>query len=451
MKGWSGLAGSRSTSPVVKYLLLGVAVAVVAAVGLAVFYSPWSSKAPPAPRGSETPSGSPHASPRGSGPASEGGWFALPLVARSAVTPSAAPSATSEPLPTGTPTLPSRTAASAEGTAMPTSTKPTTPTKPPTPTPTPTPTPVDFEAVRQQLQAEGKALAHVKIGFHLGPGGNARGLGDYLTGLADAGVPAVIKSADAYGVCAEALRASPNHVTVFRMSGGDLELPNYDLPPEAAAEEHWARIVEALPPEFDKRTWIEVMNEPDKERADWLGRCSHRLAELALRDGYRFAAFGWSSGEPEPEHWRTPGIRAFLSLAAQHPDRIAVALHEYSYSVDDIANQYPSLVGRFQTLFQICDELGIKRPTVLITEWGWESTKVPPVEEAMEDIAWASRLYGAYPNVRGAALWYLGPGYADIADRAQRLIAPLRYYAWGDYFVIEPDQTPTDPRLFAPD
>jgi hypothetical protein len=322
--------------------------------------------------------------------------------------------------------------------------------EPKEPTLTPTPEPVDFDAVRQELEAEGKELAYVKIGFHGGPGGNARGLGEYLGGLARVGVPAVIKSVDAYGVCYEALQANPENVTVFRMTGGNLELPDYNLDPVMAADQHWARIVEALPPEFDQRTWLEVMNEPDKARADWLGTFARRTGELALRDGYRLAAFGWSSGEPEPEHWRTPGMRGYLSLAAEHPDRLAVALHEYSYDVGNIANQYPSLVGRFQDLFLACDEMGIARPTVLITEWGWEAEKVPDVGQAMEDIAWASALYAAYPQVRGAAVWYLGSGYGGIANDAQRLILPMWYYAWGEYFAVEPGQAPRDPGVFAP-
>jgi hypothetical protein len=322
--------------------------------------------------------------------------------------------------------------------------------EPSRPTLTPTPTPVDFGAVRQQLRAEGRDLAYVKVGLHAGPGGNARGLGEYLEALASVGVPVMIKSVDNYGVCLQALTESPDNVTVFRMTGGDLELPGYDLPPEAAADQHWARILAALPQDFDQSTWLEVMNEPDKSRADWLGHFAYRIAELALRDGYRFAAFGWSSGEPEPEHWQTPGMTAFLTLASQHPEQLAVAVHEYSYSVDDIANGYPDLVGRFQALFRICDESGIARPTVFVTEWGWEAERVPSVEQAMDDIAWASELYAAYPEVRGAALWYLGGGYGDIADRAQRLILPLRYYAWSEYFVIEPDQKPTDPAQFGP-
>ncbi|MFW6115830.1 MAG: hypothetical protein ACOC7Y_02085 [Chloroflexota bacterium] len=322
------------------------------------------------------------------------------------------------------------------------------PTLTPAPSPTPTPAPLDFAALRQELEAEGKALAHVKIGFHAGPGGNSRGLGDYMRGLAGAGVPAMIKSADAYGVCAEALEISPEHITVFRMTGGYLELPEYDLPPEVAAEVHWERVMRALPPEFDRRTWLEVMNEPDKARADWLGRCAHRLGELALQDGYRLAAFGWSSGEPEPEDWTTPGMLAFLRLAAQHPDRLAVALHEYSYDVDDIDNLYPSLIGRFQKLFEVCDARGLDRPTVLITEWGWEYQQVPSVGQAMEDIAWATRLYGAYPEVRGAAIWYLGSGFGGVADRAQRLILPVWMYAWSEYFVVDPDVRGVDVERF---
>lgn len=345
----------------------------------------------------------------------------LPLVAR--MVPSPSPSAT--PLPSLTPS-------------------------PKPPTPTPTPTPVDFDAVRDRLRTEGKDLAYVKIGFHAGPGGSARGLGRYLRALADAGVPAVIKSTDSYGVCAQALRENPNNVTVFRLTGGDLELPNYDLPAEAAARRHWARILDALPPDFDRRTWLEVMNEPDKERADWLGRFAYHIAQFALRDGYRFAGFSWSSGEPEPEDWESSGILAFLQLASRHPERLAVALHEYSYDVDDIGYGYPELVGRFQTLFRICDQHGIPRPTVLITEWGWEYQTVPSVTQAMDDIAWASELYAAYPQVRGAAIWYLGAGYGSIANQAQRLITPLRYYALGEYFVIQPGQKPTDPNRFQP-
>jgi len=324
----------------------------------------------------------------------------------------------------------------------------------PDPLPPPVPmtgtTPLNWPAIRAGLQAQGQDLAFVKIGFHLGVGGNAVGFGAYLDTLALDGVPVMVKSVDNFGVCADALAANPDNVVVFRKTGA-LELPNYDLPPEQSAVQHWSNIKAALPTEFDKRTWLEVMNEPDKDRSDWLGTFAYHIGQQMLSEGYRFAAFGWSSGEPEPEHWTTPGMLQFLHLAAANPDRIAVAVHEYSYTVNDIAEGYPYLVGRFQDLFRICDEHGIPRPTVLITEWGWEYNHVPAVvDDAMDDIAWASWLYAAYPQVKGAAIWYLGGGFGGIADEAQRLIAPVLDYAQTSYFVIEPGQGRVAPELFQP-
>ena len=310
--------------------------------------------------------------------------------------------------------------------------------------------PLDLNGIRADLQAAGKDLALVKVGFHVGPGGNRQGFGDYLAQLATAGVPAVVKSADDYGAIVEALNANPDNITIFRMTGGDLELPEYKNPAEEEAAIHWTRIMAALPPEFDQSTWLEVLNEPNKEKSDWLGTFAYHTALLALQNGYRFAAFGWSAGEPEPEHWETAGMLQFLRLASQHPDEIAVALHEYSLSVDDIGAGYPFMVGRFQALFQACDKHSIPRPTVLITEWGWDAFHVPDVAQSMEDIAWASWLYAAYPQVKSAAIWYLGGGFLGIADQAQKLIAPVRDYALSHYFAIEPGQGRIDPDPFNP-
>ncbi|MEM9776327.1 MAG: hypothetical protein AAF902_17255, partial [Chloroflexota bacterium] len=62
-------------------------------------------------------------------------------------------------------------------------------------------------------------------------------------------------------------------------------------------------------------------------------------------------------------------------------------------------------------------------------EWGWEYRDVPDVNLAMEHIDWASRLYAPYPEVKGAAIWYLGPGYGDIDNQAQKLIMPVMAYS----------------------
>jgi hypothetical protein len=118
------------------------------------------------------------------------------------------------------------------------------------------------------------------------------------------------------------------------------------------------------------------------------------------------------------------------------------------------------MVGRFQKLFAICDKHKIPRPTVLITEWGWEYDNIPgggketvDIDEAMEDIRWAAQLYAAYPQVKGASIWYLGEGvqFGSIHDQAQQLIAPVNDYSLSNHFIIHPGQFPIVESMFVPD
>lgn len=331
----------------------------------------------------------------------------------------------------------------------------------PSPEPLPPPLPltgtppIDFTAVRQALLAEGYGLAFNKIGFHTGVGGNITGLYDTMAALDAAGVPIVLKSADnaqpLYIAQQLMQQSGVPHVLIFRRTGPQYDVPDYNLPPAVAAQQHWALHKAAWPPELDPSlVWIETVNEVDKNRADWLGAFALETAQLALADGYKWAAFGWSSGEPEPHHWESPQMLAFLRLAGSHPNRLAVALHEYSFDTADIGRWYPHLVGRFQALFSVCDRHQVQRPTVLITEWGWQATEVPEPEIAMQHIQWAAWLYAAYPQVRGAAIWYLGGNFGNIADQAQLLIAPVRDYSLSHYFAYTPGQGGIDPGLFAP-
>ncbi|MCC6606120.1 MAG: hypothetical protein IT327_23135 [Anaerolineae bacterium] len=334
---------------------------------------------------------------------------------------------------------------------------------PPTETASPTPIPtVDFTAVRTELAAQGLALSPVKMGFHTGIGGNSTGLEQWMRALDAAGIPFFLKSVDnaqPIFIAQEIMKQSGvPHVLVYRKAaqGGssyDWNVPNYSLPPDQAAEIHWQMHRDAFPPELDRSlVWLETINEVDKNQAEWLGQFALKTAELALAEGFRWAAFGWASGEPEPTDWQTPSMLAFLQLAGSNPDRLAIALHEYSYLVDDIDHEYPYKVGRFQALFQIADQYGIPRPTVLITEWGWTYEKVPTPEQAIQDIAWASRLYAPYPEVKGAAIWFLGGQFADIANLAQQLIEPVTRYSLQNYFTAPqpPAQAPIQPEVYAP-
>ncbi len=329
-----------------------------------------------------------------------------------------------------------------------------------TPTPIPTPIPsLDFAAIRADLQANGNDLVYNKIGFHAGINGTMEGLEEYMRTLDAAGVPFFIKTADnaePVYIAQELMKKSGvPHTLVYRKAAGgdDYNVPFYDLPPEQAAQIHWEKHIAAFPPELDPSlVWLETVNEVDKNRSEWLAEFALATAQMALRDGYKWAAFGWASGEPEPEDWQSPAMLEFLRLAAANPDRIAIALHEYSYVLDDIGHEYPYKIGRFLELFRICDQYGIPRPTVLITEFGWTYESVPAPEQALRDIDWAARLYAPFPQVKGAAIWFLGGGYSNVEVETQRLIQPLTVYSLQHSFSapVLPAVAPTNPEPLRP-
>jgi len=290
-------------------------------------------------------------------------------------------------------------------------------------------------------------MAYNKIFFHLGPGGNAQGLGQMIDTLDARGIPVCVKSADHAGPVYElAQHTGVQHVPVFRLSsagqndGYNYDIPPYHLSPADAAREHWARHRAKMPPElFGRDVWVEAMNEPNKDMSDWLGHFAAEIAPLILDDGFRFSAFGFSGGEPEPEHWRTTGMRRYLLLAQNDP-RLSVSLHEYSCIQPGaplhLMYGYPSLVGRFWGLFAACDEANIGRPRVIITEFGWGAWSAPlhdqvisgpglPSMTGMQQVEWAASEYAKSDHVLGVATWYLGGGYSGIADKVQPYIAPV--------------------------
>ncbi len=316
--------------------------------------------------------------------------------------------------------------------------------------------PIDFGEVEVELRAEGKVLSFNKVGFHAGDRGRWADLVDAMTALDAAGVPFFLKSTDnaqPLFIAQELMRQSGvPHILVYRRVSGVDNVPNYNADPAAAAAFHWAQHKAVFPPELDPEfIWVETVNEVDKGRAAWLADFAYESAQLALADGFRWAAFGWSSGEPEPEDWESAEMLRFLRLVGRHPERLAIALHEYSYEVDSISAIYPYLIGRFQFLFDTCDRFGIPRPTVLITEWGWTYNRVPDVDEAMEDIRWAAWLYAAYPQVKGAAIWYLGDTPGTVEDQTALLIDPVTEYSLTHYFGVTPGIGQIDMTLFAPD
>ncbi len=286
------------------------------------------------------------------------------------------------------------------------------------------------------------------IGFHLGAGGgNPTGIGAYIRALDAAGIPAAVKCTDGMvGLfdAQEAARASGvPHDLVFRRSGiGSYDTPNYAISPATAAAAHWALHKAALPPELDRQlTWIETINEPDKTRARWLAEFALATARAMVADGYRYLAFGCAAGTPEPVDWTTPEMLAFLRYAAERPDRVGIAVHEYSYQDNQLMGD-GRLIGRYTDILDACETAGIAYPTLMITEFGWTHERVPVPEVALPQLVEMANLYAWDPQVRAAYLWYLGPGYAGIADRTQQLIAPVTQAALAFQTPVPPPAPP---------
>lgn len=299
--------------------------------------------------------------------------------------------------------------------------------------------------------------AYNKIGFHCGPAGNHNGIGDYMRQLDKAGIPFVIKSVDHYGVCFEACQYNnAPHVICFRLclvNGKWFDVPDYSLDPDEAAVKHWRQTVQSLPPEFNKeKVWLEVINEVDKNRSEWLGQFAVHVGQLALQEGYKILQFAWSSGEPEPSHWETEGMLAYLRLCDQNPGRLGIALHEYSFDANDIWRLKPHLIGRFTQLYDICDKYSLKRPQVVLTEWGWTHQHVPDPTTALQHIREANELYAPYPELLGGAIWYLGSGpeWGKICDETQRLIAPVTQFSLNFKLNVEPNRPPTETTITQP-
>ena len=302
-----------------------------------------------------------------------------------------------------------------------------------------------------------------KIGFHTSIGGNPSGIGDHLRTLDKANIPFFIKAADSMTGLFDAqqiIKARGNnnigHTLVFRRSipgahgqppSGAADVPDYNKEPEAAAADHWRWHRDNLPTDLDpKLVWVETINELRKEvsSSDWIGKFACFTGQMAMADGYKFSAFGYSTGTPEEGAWETDGMLQYMEMCQQHPDQLSVALHEYSLQVDNIWFMRGDLIGRFQKLFDTCDKHHIKRPKVLITEWGWTHERVPDPQTAIQHIREVGELYAKYPEVLGGAIWYLGPSFGGIANFAQKLIKPVTDFTLQHRFEV-PDVVEVTP------
>lgn len=292
---------------------------------------------------------------------------------------------------------------------------------------------------------------HFPVGIHAGPGGNLNGVGQpdgYWVQLAKAGKKPVVMSVDNYGPIGEALRWCDDYgvegVFTYRIlerrfnNGWQPDIPAWGHGAVAAGEWQAKNIIESLPQEFDKRVWIQSWNEADKDshwqtgdegwssgNASWFGFTAVACAQYLNARGYKMLAFAFSSGEPEILDWYTDGMKAYLNYCNNNLDQAGIALHEYSY-VEEMPGTNTGLIGRYKHLHRICDAMGIARPKIRITEFGWTHNWAPSWQQGMADIVTVvDTFYGNHPNIDSVNIWYSGPGYNKIANKIQPYFTPL--------------------------
>jgi hypothetical protein len=273
-------------------------------------------------------------------------------------------------------------------------------------------------------------------GFHTGYSCACNGLREFMQELDTAGIPFFMKGADDFAGLFDAQEIAKNssieHVIVYRTStagqndGFDYDVPAYHLSPYDAARIHWEKTRDKIPKELNPElTWIEPINEVDKNRSDWLGEFAVEIANMANTDGFKVTMFGFSSGEPEPEHWETFGMLSYLRYCEANPGMAAVSLHEYNFGHDEFEELYPWHVGRFQRLLEVCDKHGIAHPDIHFTEWGYSFQDVPAFDDAIDYVLKSGEIYAKYDCVKGVAQWTLSGGWGNIGTKLNKWIEPL--------------------------
>ncbi|MFN2135058.1 MAG: hypothetical protein ACK2UK_03835 [Candidatus Promineifilaceae bacterium] len=282
-------------------------------------------------------------------------------------------------------------------------------------------------------------MAYLRInGFHTATTGRSEGIGQFLIDVDAAGVPFFAYCVDGTTSLLDAQRimqrSNVPHHAVFRQSyfahnQGGTDVPDYNEDPHVAARKQWLSHRTRWPQELDPSLiYGETINELRKEVewADWIGEFCFQTGLLALADGYKWCGPGYSAGTPDEGAWETPGMLKYLDLVQRHPEHLAVALHEYSLTTQDISNGDGGLIGRFQQLLDACKRSNIAPPPIFFTEWGWSHNRVPDPEQAIKDILEVGELYAKFPSIKGSAIWALDGGWNSLATQTARLMEPLK-------------------------
>jgi murein DD-endopeptidase MepM/ murein hydrolase activator NlpD len=318
-----------------------------------------------------------------------------------------------------------------------------------------------------------------KIFFQGGPVGDTTGWGDLVTAATNAGIPVFAASSDSMTMLYD-LQVSRqqtgvphqgNFIPTLGADGNRFDFDQNWYPSREAALQayddnatwRWTNAEPKIPPELDK-TIIAISLENEQNHvigwdgatpipglsgwADSYGWQAYYSGLEALRRGYRYFAFSFAGGNPDEGFWEADGILKYLRLCEQHPAELGVALHEYSFTLD-LQDGWGYKIGRFLKLHETCDAHGIRRPDIMIKEFGWAERDIPDLGEAMRQLPDASTLYAQYDNIIGAAIWTAAAGWGNASRDVPKLIPLVNDYtlSWRYEGEVDPDPTPPDGEL----
>jgi hypothetical protein len=206
------------------------------------------------------------------------------------------------------------------------------------------------------------AKIHPRIGFHTaGSAGNPSGIGEeYVRRCHNAGVPVAITCADGtVGIMDALANHHPDDIIIYRVVRDKHEsfaVPDYNTTPSNAAASYWDLIRPFIPPELvphKDKIWIAYGNELDQEKTDWIHRWSLEMSKVMNADDYKAVGPNWAAGTPRYPDWESAGSLAFLRYCAQNPDKAAVGVHEYSYTIEDLFDGGGDKVGRYRHILKV--------------------------------------------------------------------------------------------------
>jgi hypothetical protein len=301
--------------------------------------------------------------------------------------------------------------------------------------------------------------------FHAGEPSNTNGIGKWLKLMADNKIPFSCKAVNGTASLVDGqnlIKAGHDGFLVWRkmynFSGMSDDVPKYGADIETEADRYWNAVLRDFPADLDKNlVFVELINEPDKNWASWLGYLGKAIGERAVRDGFRVLLFGWSGGEPEYEHWQTNGMREFLEYCAKHSNQVGLSLHEYSFTIENLTNGYPYLLGRFWMVKDACEIFNIdfSKVTIYISEFGYSYNSFPTdLNQITTDFIVAGQIYAEYPNIKGCAIWTLDKiGWNGIDKKVHKLMWENDTQTYSPLFDIiinnpyEVNETPPNPVL----